>query len=183
MRKVTILMLTLVMGMLLSGCVRQVVNTQAPPLAYIDSVSSSQIYAGETIKFTGHGIATVGAIITYNWRSSVNGDLSQLATFSTNTLTAGPHTIWFKVQDNYGNWSKEVSTNVNVLAQGGPTRMTIKAFAASPPTIKEGERATLSWEVTGFGNVRIEPGIGDVAQSGSRSVQLAAARVGLYWRR
>jgi hypothetical protein len=162
-------MLTLVM--LLAGCVRSVVNTQAPPLAYIDSVSSSQIYAGETIKFTGHGVATVGAIITYNWRSSVNGDLSQLATFDTNTLTAGPHTIWFKVQDNYGNWSKEISTNVNVLAQGGPTRMSIKAFAASPPDLKEGDRATLSWDVSGFGNVRIEPGIGDVAQSGSRSVQ------------
>ena len=171
MRKATILILTLVTVMLLAGCVRQVVNTNVLPLAYIDSVSSSQVYAGETIKFAGHGVASVGQIIAYDWRSNVNGDLSQLATFDTNTLTAGPHTIWFKVQDNYGNWSKEIGTNVNVLAQGGPTRMTIKAFAASPPNINEGDWATLSWDVSGSGNVRIDPGIGDVAQAGSRTVQ------------
>jgi hypothetical protein len=164
-------MLTLTIVMLLSGCVRQLVNTVAPPLAYIDSVSSSQIYQGETIKFTGHGVPSVGQIVAYNWRSNVNGDLSQLATFDTNNLTAGPHTIWFKVQDSYGNWSKEIGTNVNVLAQGGPLVMTIKVFAASPPNIKEGDWTTLAWEVSGTGNVRIDPGIGDVAQTGSRSVQ------------
>ena len=60
MKKSTILMLTLVTVMLLSGCVRQVVNTTAPPLAYIDSVSSSQINQGETIKFSGHGVPSVG---------------------------------------------------------------------------------------------------------------------------
>ncbi len=171
MRKATILMLTLVTVMLFAGCVRQVVSTQTPPLAYIDSVSTSQIYAGEMIKFSGHGVPAVGQIVAFNWRSNVNGDLSQMASFETNTLTAGPHTIWFKVQDNYGNWSKEVGTNVNVLAQGGPTVMAIKAFGSSPPDIKEGERSTLSWDVTGFGKVRIDPGIGDVAQTGSRSVQ------------
>jgi len=170
LRKLTILMLVLLTVMLSAGCARPV-NTQVAPLAYIDSVSTSQIYTGETIKFSGHGVPSEGQIVSYNWRSNVNGDLSQLATFDTNTLTAGPHTIWFKVQDSYGNWSKEVGTNVNVLAQGGPTLMAIKIFATSPPNINEGEWTTLSWEVSGLGNVRIDPGVGDVAQSGSRSVQ------------
>lgn len=171
MRKVTILVPLMVVVMVLAGCVRPLVNTRIPPLAYIDSVSPSEIYVGERIKFTGHGVPSIGQIVSYNWRSNVNGDLSQLATFDTNVLTAGPHTIWFKVQDNYGNWSQEVGANVNVLIQGGPTKMTIRAFGASPPNIREGDWTTLTWDVTGFGAVRIDPDIGDVPQSGSRSVQ------------
>ena len=171
MKRVTIAMLVLVAVMLLAGCARPVVNTKVPPLAYIDSVSPSQIYVGERIKFSGHGIPSVGEIVTYNWRSNVNGDLSQLATFDTNTLTAGPHTIWFKVQDSYGNWSQEVGANVDVLTQGGPSKMFIRAFSASPPNIKEGDWTTLSWDVSGPGSVTIYPSVGDVAPLGSRSVQ------------
>jgi hypothetical protein len=171
LRKATALMLVLVMVLLVGGCVRPVVNTKVPPLAYIDSVSPSEIYVGERIKFTGHGVPSVGQIISYNWRSNVNGDLSPLATFDTNTLTAGPHTIWFKVQDSYGNWSQEVGANVNVLTQGGPSKMSIRGFSASPPGIKEGDWTTLTWDVSGTGSVRIDPDLGDVPQSGSRTVQ------------
>lgn len=117
----------LVFMLLIVGCAKPI-NTKIPPLAYIDSVSSSQIYAGDTIKFTGHGVSTVGEIVAYNWRSSVNGDLSKLATFETTNLSAGSHTIWFKVQDNYGNWSDEVGTNVNVMVQGRPPRCRSKFF-------------------------------------------------------
>lgn len=169
MNKVAIAIL--IISVMLTGCTRATVNTTQAPLAYIDSVSSSQIWAGETIKFTGHGISSTGQVVAYNWRSSQNGDLSQLATFDTSSLTAGTHSIWFKVQDNYGNWSKEVSTNVNVLAQGGPTKMTIKSFSISPPAITEGEWTTLSWEVTGLGTVKIDPDVGEVSLSGSRSVR------------
>jgi hypothetical protein len=171
LRKATVLMSLLAIVMLLGGCVRQIVNTQVPPLAYIDSVSPSQVYVGEKIKFSGHGVSSVGQIVSYNWRSNVNGDLSQLASFDSNTLTAGPHTVWFKVQDSYGNWSQEVGVNVDVLTQGGPSKMTIRAFGASPPNINQSDWTTLTWDVTGTGSVRIEPDIGDVAQSGSRSVQ------------
>lgn len=169
MKKVAVAIL--IMAVLLTGCVRTTVNTKLPPLAYIDSVSSSQIWAGETIGFSGHGVSSTGQVVAYNWRSNVNGDLSQLATFETSSLTAGTHTIWFKVQDNYGNWSQEISTNVNVLVQGGPTRMTIKNFSISPPAILQGEWTTLSWDVGGEGTVKILPDIGDVALSGSRSIR------------
>ncbi|MBN1376359.1 MAG: hypothetical protein JXA01_09400 [Dehalococcoidia bacterium] len=170
MRKLTMFVLSILAVVLIAGCAR-LATSQVPPLAYIDSVSSAEVYSGETIKFSGHGVSSEGQIVAYNWRSSVNGDLSQLATFDTNTLTAGPHTIWFKVQDDYGNWSKEIGTNVNILTQGSPAVMAVKMFAASPPSIAEGESTTLSWEITGTGNVRIDPGIGDVAQSGNRVVK------------
>jgi hypothetical protein len=165
---ITILVLSIV---LLAGCVRPAVNTKALPLAYIDSVSSSEIYAGDMIKFSGHGVPAVGQLVAYQWRSSVNGHLSSLATFETKTLTAGPHSVWFQVQDSYGNWSQEVSTNVNVLVKGAPTTMSIRVFSASPPSIKQGEWAALSWDVSGLGTVTVEPGIGDVSASGNRSVQ------------
>jgi len=161
----------LIISVMLTGCTRATVNTKQAPLAYIDSVSSSQIWAGEMINFTGHGVSSTGQVVAYNWRSNVNGDLSQLATFEINSLTAGTHTIWFKVQDNYGNWSQEVSTNINVLAQGGPTMMSVKNFSISPPAITEGEWTTLSWDVTGSGTVRIDPDVGDVSLTGSRSIR------------
>ena len=169
MRKAAIAILML--AVLVSGCVRPAVNTQLAPLAYIDSVSSPQVYAGEKVKFSGHAISSTGQIVGYNWRSSINGNLSELASFETDSLTAGSHTIWFKAQDNYGNWSDEVGTNVNVIIPGGPEKMSIRIFTATPPEIKEGEWSTLTWDVSGFGNVRIDPDIGDVSMSGSRAVQ------------
>jgi len=160
----------LVLVMLVAGCAKPV-NVAIPPLAYIDSVSSSEIYVGDKIKFSGHGFTTNGEIVAYNWRSSINGDLSKLASFEINTLDAGAHTIWFKVQNNYGYWSTEAGTSVNVLARGGPAKMQIKIFSASSPSIKEGDWSTLTWEVTGLGTVRIDPDIGNVSSSGSRAVR------------
>ncbi len=160
----------LLLALVLAGCARQI-NTRIPPLSYIDSVSAAQVYVGQSIKFSGHGISSIGEIVAYNWRSNINGDLSKQASFETSTLSAGAHTVWFKVQDNYGNWSNEVGTNVNVLAQGGPTAMTIKVFTATPASINPGDEAILTWDVSGLGNVRIDPDIGDVALNGSRVVK------------
>ena len=169
MRKAAIAILML--AVLVTGCVRPAVNTKLAPLAYIDSVSSPQVYSGEKVEFIGHAISSNGQIVGYNWRSSVNGNLSQLASFETDSLTSGQHTIWFKAQDNYGNWSDEVGTNVTVLIPGGPEKMSIRVFTATPPDIKDGDWSTLTWDVTGFGSVRIDPDIGDVSMSGSRAVQ------------
>ena len=169
MRKAAIAILML--AVLVTGCVRPVVNTKLAPLAYIDTVSSPQIFSGETIKFSGHAISSNGQVVGYNWRSSVNGNLSQLAAFETDSLTAGQHTIWFKAQDNYGNWSDEVGTNVAVIIPGAADRLAVRVFTATPPVINDGEWSTLTWDVKGYGSVRIDPDIGDVSMSGSRAVQ------------
>jgi len=161
----------LILGALFAGCARPAIDTKIPPVAVIDSVSSSPIYTGDSVKFVGHGISTTGQIISYNWRSSINGDISKQATFDTSTLSAGSHTIWFSVQDNYGNWSTEIGTSLLVLSHGGPATMAIKVFSASPSAINEGDWITLTWDVSGDGTVRIDPDIGNVAYNGSRSVQ------------
>ncbi|MCX6004343.1 MAG: hypothetical protein NT082_01505 [Chloroflexi bacterium] len=154
----------------MAGCAKPVV-TKLPPLAYIDSVSSSQIYAGDKIAFVGHGVSGSGEIVAYSWRSSINGDLSTMASFDTTALSAGQHTIWLKVQDNYGSWSNDVGTNVEVLVPGGPTKMVIRVFTASPPAIRVGEQTNLTWDVAGSGRIKIDPDIGDVSLSGSRTIR------------
>jgi len=169
LKKLAIVILAL--ATLVAGCAKPPINTRIQPLAYIDSVSSPEIYYGDMVKFTGHGVSTTGEIVAYSWRSSVNGEISKLATFEINTLSAGTHTIWFMVQDNYGNWSNEVGTNLNVLIAGGPTKMKIITFTSNPGVIREGEMATLIWDVVGEGMVRITPDVGDVPQSGSRAVR------------
>ncbi len=49
--------------------------------------------------------------------------------------------------------------------------MSIRVFTATPPSINQGDWTNLSWDVSGYGSVRIDPDIGDVSMSGSRTVQ------------
>lgn len=46
----------------------------------------------------------------------------------------------------------------------------IETFTVSPSTITSGEAVTLSWKVNGATAVRIEPGVGNVDASGSRTI-------------
>ncbi|HIE17969.1 MAG TPA: hypothetical protein EYP71_07225 [Dehalococcoidia bacterium] len=140
-----------------------------PPAAYIDSVSAARISPGEMVTFAGHGIDNDGSIAAYSWRSSIDGELSTSASFSTSSLSQGSHTIWFKVQDNSGAWSKEVSCHVVVLPSGLLVPV-ISLFEANPPTISRGESATLRWDVSGAAAVKIEPNVGNVALAGNRVV-------------
>lgn len=51
---------------------------------------------------------------------------------------------------------------------GAPVaKPTISSFAASPPSITQGQQATLSWNVSGATTVNIEPNIGTIGLTGS----------------
>jgi len=140
-----------------------------PPTAYIDLVSPTSVAPGETVTFTGHGIDPDGSIAAYSWRSSLDGDLSTSASFKTSSLSQGTHTIWFKVQDDKGEWSKQVLATVIVvpIQVGQPV---VNSFDASPGRIVPGESSTLSWNVSGAATVSIDQQIGNVALSGTRVV-------------
>lgn len=141
-----------------------------PPIAFIDSVSAARISPGEVVAFTGHGVdPDGGAIAAYNWRSSIDGQLSTAASFKTSSLSEGTHTIWFKVQDSGGAWSKEVSCTVVVLPTG-IVMPVINLFEANPPSIAIGESSVLRWDVSDASMVRIDPDIGNVAMVGNRVV-------------
>ncbi len=140
-----------------------------PPVAHIDSISSTRIFQGEQISFNGHGTDSDGTVVAYEWRSSLDGILSTSVSFDTSDLSAGKNVIYFKVQDNSGTWSKEIYRDIIVLPPGS-AKPIINSFAVKPNIITKGDTATLSWDVRGAEIVSIEPDIGDVRPSGNREV-------------
>jgi hypothetical protein len=155
--------------MVTAGCLYAPPQAKTPPTAYIDLISPRNTTCGQTVSFKGHGIDPDGTIGAYNWRSSIDGDLSTEPSFSTSTLSPGTHSIWFRVQDNDGQWSNEVMGSV-VVAAVGATKPVINSFTASPASITPGGSVTLRWDVTGCTNVTIDQAIGAVSLIGTRLV-------------
>ena len=155
---------------LLAGCFFTACASNEPPDAYITSISPAEPTAGEMVTFTGQGTAADGEVMEYRWRSDLDGELSRLPTFTTDSLSVGPHVIDFTVQDDRGEWSDESNGFVNVLPAGAASTgsgMTVKTFEASPSTIEPGESATLSWNVPEATSVSINQGLGTAAATGS----------------
>mgnify|MGYP002153775694 CR=1 FL=1 len=84
------------------------------PTAYIDSISPNPAEQGQTVSFSGHGSDPDGHIVEYNWRSSIDRQLSGSQSFSTSSLSVGTHTIYFKVKDNDGLWSEEATATLEM---------------------------------------------------------------------
>lgn len=79
-----------------------------PPTAHIDEIAPPTPVVDELVQFSGHGVAASG-IAYFKWISSLDGVLIEgpiHSGFSTTSLSAGFHTIYFQVQDNEGVWSK-----------------------------------------------------------------------------
>ncbi|HHE41370.1 MAG TPA: hypothetical protein ENL12_01825 [Dehalococcoidia bacterium] len=150
----------------LTGCSYVTAPSNHPPEAFINSISPAEATAGETVAFEGEGADSDGDIVGYQWHSSLDGDLSQLPSFETNTLSIGEHTISFSVQDNNGAWSAEVYDAVTVV----PPPVTVVQFEASPAIIELGDSATLSWNVSNATSVSINQGIGTAPTVGSVTV-------------
>ncbi|WP_292468016.1 PGF-pre-PGF domain-containing protein [Methanolobus sp.] len=84
------------------------------PVTNIVSISPNPATEGTEVTFSGSGNDTDGTIAAYNWTSSIDGNLSNSASFSTADLTVGTHTIYFSVCDNNGEWSSKVSKSLTV---------------------------------------------------------------------
>ena len=81
---------------------------EGPPVAYIDSISPDPAYDIDEINFTGHGEDAEDAIVGYVWTSDIDGELSTQSEFDA-YLSVGTHTITFRVQDDEGQWSFNVT--------------------------------------------------------------------------
>jgi len=85
------------------------ISVYTKPEAEIIEVSPDPAIEGETVTFIGNGTVD-GTIERYAWRTEdrelSNGTISSITVFN---LSVGTHTIFLKVQDNYGVWSEEVS--------------------------------------------------------------------------
>lgn len=153
--------------LLVSGCVTITVpgSTNTPPTAYIDSIQPAKVNAGQVISFIGHGADADGTIISYEWRSNLDGVLSTLASFNTSSLSVGTHGIYFRVLDNYNLWSADANSAVTVTPN--VAKPLIQSFAASPGTVVRGGATELKWSVSGAQTVSIDNGIGQVPAVGS----------------
>ena len=139
------------------------------PTAHIDAIEPKIATVSEEIVLQGHGTDADGTVVAYRWRSSIEGPLGVNESISTSDLSIGEHEILFKVQDNNGAWSDEVSDDLLVRPKV-EVPLTIEAFSADLNYIHVGDNVTLSWEVAGADEVVIEPGIGVVDASGSLEV-------------
>ena len=154
------------------------------PIAYIDEIVPSEALAGETVNFAGHGTDPENPIVAFNWRSNLDGPLSTKHQFETSSLSDGAHVVYFKVQNERGTWSDEVTASVSIsggTSDAGQSAATgkpvISAFNATPGSITTGETSTLGWTVNSADTVSIDRGIGNVAMSGSRTISPASSTV------
>jgi len=100
------------------------------PIAWIDRVSPNSAVENESVIVEGHG-TDESPIKQYAWRSNIDGELhnSTSSDFIINDLSNGTHTIYFKVKDNYGAWSNEVSETIVI---NGIPRALIDSIDPSP---------------------------------------------------
>ena len=84
------------------------------PVAVIDSITPNPAHDEQIISFQGHGTDSDGSVTGFSWRSDLQGDLSTSDNFTTSSLVVAYHTIYFRVQDNLGFWSDEVSMALRV---------------------------------------------------------------------
>jgi len=85
------------------------------PVAYIDYVSKSKVFKGESVEFEGDGDDD-GTIVGYRWTSSIDGEIYNGTewNFTISNLSVGKHNITLQVQDNHGVWSFGNYTKVKV---------------------------------------------------------------------
>jgi hypothetical protein len=110
--------------------------------ASIDSISPNPVKQDYLVHFRGHCEQDGETFIRYAWRSSIDGELHNGTeanfTIPASQLTQGSHTIYFKAQNENGNWSSESSRTLTVLPPNQPPTASIGSIAPNPVTLGEG---------------------------------------------
>ena len=97
------------------------------PEATIDSISDCNsidnciLNEGTSISFQGSAVSEASGdaeVIGYQWKSNLDGILSEEASFSTSSLTLGTHEITFRAVNDIGFWSSNATANI--LINGVP---------------------------------------------------------------
>lgn len=131
-----LLLISLMILMTSVGCITIVTNKDdQKPTAIIDSISPAAASPGATINFVGHGTDLDSPIVAFRWRSDSDGELSTLSSFDTASLSEGVHTVYFKVQNERGAWSDEITGTVSIsmgAASGPPGALGTPGMPGSP---------------------------------------------------
>ena len=129
-----------------------VVHVRAKPAATIDSMIPNPATRGVSVTFTGHGTDADGNVTGYEWTSSIEGNLSNQASFSKEVVD-GNHTISFRVQDNDNIWSDPVTSILNVyLPPAWPMfhQEVLRRGATSPAYFTPDQNYALAWKNVAF---------------------------------
>jgi murein DD-endopeptidase MepM/ murein hydrolase activator NlpD len=102
------------------------------PTATIISISPNPTNDETLIYFSGSGNDPDGGrIVSYRWESSIDGNLSNAASFE-KKLSQGDHTITFKVEDDENTWSNETAQQVSVIRKTHKPIATIEQISPNP---------------------------------------------------
>jgi PKD repeat protein len=112
---------------------KAIVSTNELPDASIVNITPNPADVGETVSFEGLGVDFDGTVKAWSWDSSLDGHLSDDASFSTSNLSQGVHDITFKVQDDDGEWSAPETATIRV--GNAPPAAVIDSILPNPATI------------------------------------------------
>lgn len=87
------------------------------PVAFIDQPANGSEIEQGAIQIAGRGTDTDGTIVAYEWRdgSETGGLLSNASQFTKSDYALGSHALFFRVQDDKGNWSSWTSSAFTVV--------------------------------------------------------------------
>ncbi len=113
-------------------------RTYEGPRSTIVRVDPRTALFGEEVFFEGKGSSQVGAIIiSYEWWSSMDGQLSDEPSFTTRSLSIGDHTISFTVMDSNGLSSGPDTTVVSIMESGTPSLFVTIEYPLNGSVIKD----------------------------------------------
>ena len=95
-------------------------NTNSDNVWYLPVVNSLTItpnptHLGERVYFSANYSDYDGDVVEFEWSSDIDGFLSDTAEFSTDTLSAGTHTIELRVKDDDGGWSDTAEEILEIM--------------------------------------------------------------------
>ena len=117
-----------------------ILATGYTPLGVIDSIFPSPAEEGTIVFFNGTSSDSDGTIVAYQWKSSIDGELSKEEDFNRSDLSLGNHTITFAVQDNNELWNI-IQESDNLWIYAIP-----RAIAGDDSMVKTGDTVQFSGE-------------------------------------
>ncbi len=79
------------------------------------TITPNLTYLGERVYFSADYNDPDGDVVEFEWSSDIDGFLSDTAEFSTDTLSAGTHTIELRVKDDDGGWSDSAEEILEIM--------------------------------------------------------------------
>ena len=127
--------------------VNAILTINGIPRAKIDEIKPNPAYESETVYFNGNYIDFENDITEFYWKSDKVGKISNKQNFSISSLSNGTHKITFRVKDNFGVWSENVS---NILTINGIPNAIIDEI--TPNLANKKEKITFHGNYTDFEN-------------------------------